>query len=167
VVSEWSSPSLSLLFQLPNCARPLLLTMTPSTSAYARLATSLKRALGPAGADGRLATDAAAAARRLAGVGAVRDPPAGGGGGGEGAASTSTTTPAGPPLSPAAAAALARDWSRLVDAVRVHQVRACGEECGEVRGGEGVQVGPPLSRAHAVSSFLFCHRTSSPRTTSV
>jgi len=100
VVSEWSSPSLSLLFQLPNCARPLLLTMTPSTSAYARLATSLKRALGPAGADGRLATDAAAAARRLAGVGAVRDPPAGGGGGGEGAASTSTTTPAGRPLPP-------------------------------------------------------------------
>ena len=33
--------------------------MTFSTSAFTRLTLSLKRALGPAGADGRLATDAA------------------------------------------------------------------------------------------------------------
>jgi len=91
-------------------------------AAFTALAAALKRALGPAGADGRLADEAAAAARRLAGVGAVRGPPAVGGDPG---AAPST---AGPPLSPAAAAALAQDWAGLVDAVREHQVRETGRD---------------------------------------
>ena len=141
--------------------------MTSSTSAFTRLTLSLKRALGPAGADGRLATDAATAARRLAGVGAVRDPPAGAAAEPAAGPSTTTTTPAGPALTPAAAAALARDWAVLVDAVRVHQVRVRGERWERETKAQAERAASfrLLFSLTLSLSYLPSHRTSSPRTT--
>lgn len=92
----------------------------PSTLSgpYARLSAALRRALGPAGST--LAADAAAEARRLAGVAAVRGPPAVTATEAGAQPSPTTMSPAGPPLTTAGAAGLASDWAALVDAVQDH-----------------------------------------------